>query len=32
MEVRFYPEKCVACGQCKIACPVKAMSGTSIDL
>lgn len=31
MEVRFYPNKCVACGLCKIACPVKAMSGISID-
>jgi Fe-S-cluster-containing hydrogenase component 2 len=31
MEVRFIPEKCVACGMCKLACPVKAMSGISID-
>ena len=27
----FKPEKCVACGLCKIACPVKAMSGIAID-
>ncbi|MBN2080067.1 MAG: 4Fe-4S binding protein, partial [Spirochaetes bacterium] len=32
MEVVFNQEKCVACGMCKTACPVKAMSGASIDL
>jgi Fe-S-cluster-containing hydrogenase component 2 len=32
MEVAFDQEKCVACGLCKMACPVNAMSGTSIDL
>jgi formate hydrogenlyase subunit 6/NADH:ubiquinone oxidoreductase subunit I len=31
MEVNFNPEKCVACGLCKTACPVNAMSGSAID-
>jgi L-aspartate semialdehyde sulfurtransferase ferredoxin len=31
MEVVFNPEKCFACGLCKMACPMKAMAGISID-
>ena len=32
MEVLFFPDRCIACGLCKIACPVSAMSGISIDM
>ena len=31
MQVRFSPERCAACGQCELACPVRALAGINIE-
>lgn len=31
MEVLFTPELCAACGQCETACPMRALSGVTIE-
>jgi len=31
MEVVFLAEKCAACGQCELACPMHALSGVNIE-
>lgn len=31
MEVLFLPDRCAACGQCELACPMEALSGVNIE-